>query len=98
MAGITAVGVVLGAYNAELFPTDLRGDAFGWSNHLLGRLSLIAAPIAVGFGSERIGWGPSVSLTVIFPCAALALILLLLPETRGRELEETSLEARPEGP
>lgn len=91
MAGITAVGVVLGAYNAELFPTDLRGDAFGWANHLLGRISLIAAPVAVGFGAERIGWGPSVSLTAIFPCVALALILLLLPETRGRELEETSV-------
>jgi len=29
-------------------------------------------------------------LTALFPCAALALILLRLPETRGRELEETS--------
>jgi putative MFS transporter len=90
MAGITAVGVVLGAYNAELFPTRLRGDAFGWSNHLLGRISPIIAPVVVGFGAERVGWGRSVSLTVLFPCVALALILLLLPETRGRELEETS--------
>lgn len=97
MAGITAVGVLLAAYTAELFPTDLRGDAFGCSNHLLGRLSLIAAPIAVGFGADRIGWGLSVSLTAIFPCAALALILLLLPETRGRELEETSIKAKLEG-
>jgi putative MFS transporter len=90
MAGITAVGVVLGAYTAELFPTSLRADAFGWSNHLFGRLAPIIAPVVVGFGAERIGWGRSVSLTALFPCAALALILLRLPETRGRELEETS--------
>jgi putative MFS transporter len=94
MGGITAVGVVLGAYTAELFPTHVRGDAFGWSNQLLGRLAPIMAPVAVGFGAERIGWGRSVSLTALFPCLALALILLLLPETRGRELEETSA-ARP---
>jgi putative MFS transporter len=94
MGGITAVGVVLGAYTAELFPTHVRGDAFGWSNQLLGRLAPIMAPVAVGFGAERIGWGRSVSLTALFPCLALALILLLLPETRGRELEETSV-ARP---
>jgi putative MFS transporter len=91
MAGITAVGVVLGAYTAELFPTDLRGDAFGWSNHLLGRMALILSPIAVGFAAKHIGWGRAVSSTAIFPCIALALILLLLPETRGRELEDTSV-------
>jgi putative MFS transporter len=31
-----------------------------------------------------------VSATAIFPLFALALILWLLPETRGKELEETA--------
>jgi putative MFS transporter len=90
LSGITAVGVVLGAFNAELFPTDLRADAFGWSNHLLGRVALVVSPLVVGYAATSIGWGRAVSLTAVFPCVALVLILILLPETRGRELEETS--------
>jgi len=90
LAGITAVGVVLGAYTAELFPTDLRGDAFGWANHLLGRIAVVLSPIGVGLAAPFLGWGKAVSLTVIGPALALVLLLLLLPETRGRELEETS--------
>jgi putative MFS transporter len=90
IVGITGVGVVMAAYTAELFPTDLRGDAFAWSNNLLGRFSLLIAPPLVGLAAERYGWGLAVSFTAICPAIALALILSLLPETSGRELEETS--------
>jgi putative MFS transporter len=90
IVGITGVGVVMAAYTAELFPTDLRGDAFAWSNNLLGRLTLLVAPPLVGLAAERYGWGLAVSFTAICPALALALILSLLPETSGRELEETS--------
>ncbi len=90
IAGITAVGVVVSAYTAELFPTDMRGAAFGWSNHLLGRTAFVLSPITVGFWASRIGWGHAVASTTLFPAIALVLILWLMPETRGRELEETS--------
>lgn len=90
IVGITGFGVVLAAYTAELFPTDLRGDAFGWSNSLLGRITFVAAPPLVGVLAERYGWGPSVSASVICPAIALVLIVAILPETSGRELEETS--------
>jgi len=90
IVGITGVGVVLAAFNAELFPTDLRGDAFAWSNNLLGRGSVLLAPPLVGALAERFGWGAAVSFTAIGPAIALALILSFLPETTGRELEETS--------
>lgn len=90
IVGITGVGVVMAAYTTELFPTELRGDAFGWSNNLLGRVSLLVTPPLVGAVAERSGWGPAVSLTVVGPAIAVVLILALLPETRGRELEETS--------
>jgi len=36
------------------------------------------------------GWGQAVRVTVIFPIVALVLILVFLPETAGKELEETS--------
>jgi putative MFS transporter len=36
------------------------------------------------------GWGLAVSSTALGPLLALVLILMLLPETRGQELEQTS--------
>ncbi|KYF77189.1 MFS transporter [Sorangium cellulosum] len=88
--GASGVLPVLNAYMTELFPTNLRGDAIAWSNNLLGRIGYILSPVAVGLAAEEIGWGPAVSMTSIFPLLALALILWLLPETRGKELEETA--------
>lgn len=95
IAGVTAVPIVLSAYNAELFPTELRGDAFGWSNHLFGRLAQVVAPPLAGIAAERLGWGRVVPLTTVLPCLALVLVLWLMPETRGRELEETSAQPAP---
>ena len=39
--GASAVLSVLNAYNTELFPTELRGDAFASSNNLLGRIGYV---------------------------------------------------------
>lgn len=88
--GSSAVLPVLNAYTTELFPTDLRSDAFAWSNNLLGRIGYVASPLAVGVAAERVGWGKAVAATAIFPILALALILTFLPETRGKELEQTA--------
>ncbi|AUX40586.1 MFS transporter [Sorangium cellulosum] len=88
--GASGVLPVLNAYTTELFPTHLRSDAVAWSNNLLGRITYILSPIGLGVAAERVGWGRAVSTTAVFPLIALALILWLLPETRGKELEETS--------
>jgi putative MFS transporter len=89
--GSSAVLPVMNAYTTELFPTDLRGDAFAWSNNLLGRVTYVGSPVVVGILAETAGWGPVVAATAIFPLAAVILIWILMPETSGRELEETSL-------
>lgn len=88
--GASAVLPVLNAFTTELFPTHLRSDAFAWSNNLLGRIGYVLAPAGVGLAAGTYGWGPPVALTAIGPLLALALILWLLPETRGKELEETA--------
>ncbi|WP_437877450.1 MFS transporter [Sorangium sp. So ce513] len=88
--GGSAVLPVLNAYTTELFPTHLRSDALAWSNNLLGRLAYMLSPVFLGIAAERVGWGPAMSATVIFPLIALGLILWFLPETRGKELEETA--------
>ena len=81
---------VLNALTTERFPTELRGDAFSVANNLLGRLGFVSSPLLVGAAAGRFGWGPSVAITAIFPLFALALLLLRVPETGGRELEDTA--------
>lgn len=88
--GASAVLPVLNAFNTELFPTELRGDAIAWSNNLIGRLGYVASPALVGVVAGQTSWGTAVRITAIFPLIALVMILAFLPETRARELEETA--------
>ncbi len=88
--GVSAVLPVLNAFTAELFPTSFRGDAYAWANNLLGRIGYVLAPMVVGFAAAEVGWGPAVAITAIFPLIALGLIWAWMPETSGKELEETS--------
>ncbi|MEZ4233135.1 MAG: MFS transporter [Polyangiaceae bacterium] len=88
--GASAVLPVLNAFTTELFPTELRGDAFAWSNNLLGRLGYVLSPFIVGAAAEKVGWGPAVGSTALFQLLALVLIFVMLPETNRKELEETA--------
>jgi putative MFS transporter len=86
----TGIIPALSAFTAELFPTPMRAEAFALSNNLLGRLAYVLSPIVVGAAAAYVGYGPAVMASTIFPAFALALILIFLPETRGRSLEQTS--------
>jgi putative MFS transporter len=88
--GASAVMPVLNAYTTELFPTELRSEAFAWANNLIGRTGFLVSPLLVGLAADAFGWGPAVAATAVFPILALIAILWLLPETAGRELEETA--------
>jgi putative MFS transporter len=91
--GINAVLTVLNTFMTELFPTEVRGNAVAWSNNLIGRIGYCVSPLAIGQVVEQYGWGVPLRLTTIFPVLALGLIFLWLPETKARELEETSRTA-----
>jgi putative MFS transporter len=88
--GAAAVLPVLNAFSTELFPTDLRADAFAIANNLLGRIGYVLAPIGVGAAAEATDWSTAVQATVVFPVIALWLIMRWMPETVNRELEDTS--------
>ncbi len=88
----TAAQVIIRAFSTELFPTSHRGTAAGW----------IAFVQALGWsgglwlaGAMTGLWGTLFDATTCLAFAALAagLVLLLLPETRQRELEEISGES-----
>jgi len=85
-----ALLALLNAFTTELFPTNMRADAFAWSNSLLGRIGYVIAPVIVGKAAETVGWGNSASMTAASVVVALVLILMWLPETGKKELEETA--------
>jgi MFS transporter, putative metabolite:H+ symporter len=86
----SGVLVVLNTYNTELFPTDMRADAFAWSNNMIGRISYVFSPLFIGFAARTAGWEKAVRPTALMLLIAVALIFALLPETRARELEDTA--------
>lgn len=72
------------AITSELFPGEIRAAAMGLSYNLGRGLSAVA-PFAVGAIATRFGFLPGFFLLAGAFLAA-ALLALLLPETRGREL------------
>jgi putative MFS transporter len=90
VVGINTMLTVLNAFTAELFPTEHRAQAFAWSNNLIGRIGYWLSPFGIGLFVESLGWGGVMRLTAVFPLIAIVLIWLLLPETKGRELEQTA--------
>ena len=74
-----------GAVTAEIYPTDVRATAQGFTYNI-GRLASAAAPFTVASLAQSHGFG------VAFLVAALAFVLaaifwIWIPETRGRQLE-----------
>ena len=89
--GVSGVLPVLNAYTNELFPTDLRGDAYAWSNNLIGRVGYVGGPALVGVLAQSMGsYGPAVGWTAVFLVGAIFVIVRYLPETRGLALEDTA--------
>jgi MFS family permease len=75
----------MGAFFTELFPTRLRASGQGFSYNL-GRGAGALFPTLVGYFSSHISLGQSIA---VFAAAAYSLMIvgvLILPETRGREL------------
>lgn len=76
---------LFGAMLTELFPGRIRGTAQGLCYNL-GRAVSALAPATIGALADRHGIGSALALTAFF-FAASALVVRLLPETRGEELE-----------
>jgi putative MFS transporter len=73
-------------YVSEMFPTSIRGSAFGIAVGG-GRVMSIGAPFLVGAGIDALG-GPTLPFLISSGLWVLTIIGYLIgPETRGKELE-----------
>jgi MFS family permease len=79
---------LFGAMLAELFPTRIRGTAQGFCYNA-GRVVSAAAPLTIGALAATHGLAYGLALDAMF-FALAAILIWLLPETRGAELEEVS--------
>jgi MFS family permease len=76
----------VGAFFTELFPSRLRGSGQGFSYNF-GRAIGALFPTLVGYLSARITLGHAISIFAVAAYLVMILAVLLLPETRGKELQ-----------
>ena len=95
LTGLGGVWTIVTTWTAELFPTETRATALGLSNLLIGRLGLVAGPIAAGQLSAAWQSTPD-AICVLAGVMLLAIPLVWsLPETNGIELLRTEIEPEP---
>ena len=85
--GFFASGVFspIGAFFTELFPSRVRGSGQGFSYNV-GRGVGALFPTLVGMLSARMELGHAISMFAVAAYLTMVVAILLLPETRGREL------------
>src|SRR5580704_397734 len=85
--GFFASGVFspIGAFFTELFPNRLRGSGQGFS-YSFGRALGAIFPTLVGYLSATMSLGHAIAVFAVAAYALMILAVVLLPETRGREL------------
>jgi MFS family permease len=76
----------MGAFFTELFPTSLRGSGQGFCYNL-GRGVGAVFPALVGSWSNHIGMGRAIAMFAAGAYLLMVMSIMLLPETRNRELE-----------
>jgi len=76
----------MGATFAELFPTRVRASGQGFSYNV-GRGLGSAVPAVIGYLSVPMQLGPAIGVCAVSSYALVLLATVLLPETRGKELE-----------
>jgi len=87
--GVSGAFAVIWIYSAELFPTDVRGNALGLGS-MVGRIGGVCAPFINKLWKE-IPWLPPTVYGIF--CIIGGLALFLLPETSGRPMLNTIEEA-----
>jgi len=81
-------------YSAELFPTEIRGSAYGLTVQILGQIAGLFTPFIIGAMSHSVGGlGNAVAIVSVGPLIGAIIVMTLAPETRGRSLEDLAIVA-----
>jgi sugar phosphate permease len=75
----------VGSFFTELFPSHLRGSGQGFSYNL-GRAIGAVFPMLVGYLSAVLTLGKAIAVFAVAAYAIMIVAVLLLPETKGKEL------------
>ena len=80
---------VMGAMQAEIFPTRVRATAIGIAGSCALNLGMATFPIGVAWAIKAIGWQWAFTLAVVPSMCVVALALLTLDNVRsGVDLDE----------
>jgi MFS family permease len=85
----------MGPFMSELYPTEVRGTGQGFCYNA-GRAIGSFFPTMVGFVSEGMPLGMVIAVFSSIAFGVMILMLLMLPETRGRNLAEIGAEPAPQ--
>ena len=88
---LTGGNTIMRALAGELFPTSYRGTSAGWLQ-LAEAAGRSGGLFLVGWGTTRAIDITSMISAVVFAPLLAGVVLLALPETGRRELEEISAE------
>ena len=82
----------MGPYTTELYPTDIRGTGQGFCYNA-GRAIGSVFMTAIGFATAAMPLGTAIALFSTLAHVLMIMMLLLLPETRGRVIASLEPEA-----
>jgi putative MFS transporter len=88
----SAYGPSFGALSAELFPTSVRATVAGWLFGVAGVVGAVTGLVAFGRLADVLASFGGAAVLVAAPVVLASLLFARLPETRGRELEQTAPE------
>lgn len=87
LAGSTFAPAAASQFN-ELFPTQVRSSLAGWTT-VAGVLGAVVGLLAFGAIADTADRFDAAALLVFAPAGLCAALFSLLPETRGREMQES---------
>ena len=91
MFAYQAARTATSALSTELFPTEIRATGYSLTVQVIGQVCWMLSPVAIGLLSRPLGGlGRAASIFALGPLIGVALIIFMVPETRGKSLEELS--------
>jgi MFS family permease len=87
--GFCAAGIPasMGALFNELYPAGVRGTGVGFCYNF-GRIVSAGLPVLIGAMASSMSLGTAIGIDAAFAYSLVLVALLLLPETRGKALDE----------